>query len=505
MAALGYGEWLARGRDHQAHGRAIDAMLCFRQAMRADPDASDARFHLGEVLWQLGQIPAAIAAWRDTAASNADHLAPRLALAEALLVTGDAAAAVDAADATLRIAPGNGRAAIVRAIAGILRGDGADSIPAIAGLLGSEPQLLAVPTIAGSLALALDRAADAPGRAELLAGLASSPASLANVPALLLALVVEQLPRTAIDPHAVAAVVTVSRDRQYDAGSHEALRRIALAMMGVDAAVGGALAARYALLCAEAFAVPVPLTWPRRSAGDRTRVVILVPPTRPGDATLAMVSALAALPREAFDIAAAMVAVAAVAADADAVGCAYADLLAVPLVPAQPGTPVAMSIAVQDPDVLLDFTGLTAAAGPVLAQRPARALWTAGLAALANVAPLVDHAFPDGGELAAALHALHARHDANEDCALDASALLRSWDEAVRTHQGGDKDAARAAHSRMLKLQPGYRAGALLARNRRARRWRQRVRACGFRGCARVGAAICRRARSRRPRCGGCT
>jgi cytochrome c-type biogenesis protein CcmH/NrfG len=95
MATPDYGDWLFRGRTHQAHGRPIDAMLCYRRALRAQGEASDARFHLGEVLWQLGRVPDAIAAWRVAAAVRADHLAPNLALAEALLATADAAGAFD--------------------------------------------------------------------------------------------------------------------------------------------------------------------------------------------------------------------------------------------------------------------------------------------------------------------------------------------------------------------------------------------------------------------------
>src|SRR5207253_2763423 len=38
-------EWLARGRDHQQGGRAVDAMLCFRRAVREAPENIDARFH----------------------------------------------------------------------------------------------------------------------------------------------------------------------------------------------------------------------------------------------------------------------------------------------------------------------------------------------------------------------------------------------------------------------------------------------------------------------------
>ena len=75
MSASEYNQWLKRGRAHQWNGRAIDALLCFRRAQRVNPRASDAAFHLGEVLWQLGRAPDAIAAWRDAAAANRAHLA----------------------------------------------------------------------------------------------------------------------------------------------------------------------------------------------------------------------------------------------------------------------------------------------------------------------------------------------------------------------------------------------------------------------------------------------
>ena len=48
-------------------GRPVDAMLCFRRASRADPRAPDPQFVLGEVLWQLGRLPEALAAWREAA------------------------------------------------------------------------------------------------------------------------------------------------------------------------------------------------------------------------------------------------------------------------------------------------------------------------------------------------------------------------------------------------------------------------------------------------------
>ena len=71
MAAPDYAQWLARGRAHQAQGRAVDAMLCYRRAIRGDPKAPEAQFHLGETLWQLGRLPdEALEAWRAAAQTN---------------------------------------------------------------------------------------------------------------------------------------------------------------------------------------------------------------------------------------------------------------------------------------------------------------------------------------------------------------------------------------------------------------------------------------------------
>ena len=68
MATSDHAEWLQRGRTHARAGRPIDAVLCFRRAAYANPREVDARFHLGEMLWQLGMSDEAIAAWRETEA-----------------------------------------------------------------------------------------------------------------------------------------------------------------------------------------------------------------------------------------------------------------------------------------------------------------------------------------------------------------------------------------------------------------------------------------------------
>src|SRR3954452_1230824 len=89
-----YADWIVRGRNHQLEGRPVDAMLCFQQAMREDRHAVDARFHLGEVLWQLGRLPDAIGCWREAVRVAPEHRAAQMSLAEALLGTGDLASAM---------------------------------------------------------------------------------------------------------------------------------------------------------------------------------------------------------------------------------------------------------------------------------------------------------------------------------------------------------------------------------------------------------------------------
>src|SRR4030095_1520725 len=93
MSAAGEcAEWIERGRSHQRESRPVDAMLCFRRGSRADPRAPDPVFGSGEVLWQLGRLADAIAAWREAARLDASFLAPRQALAEALLANRGATA-----------------------------------------------------------------------------------------------------------------------------------------------------------------------------------------------------------------------------------------------------------------------------------------------------------------------------------------------------------------------------------------------------------------------------
>ncbi|MBK7791983.1 MAG: tetratricopeptide repeat protein [Betaproteobacteria bacterium] len=107
MATPECAQWLERGRAHQAQGRTVDALLCYRRALRADARTPEAHYHLGEVLQQLGVPADAIAAWTEAVRVAPTFLPAQLALAEAQLNQGDAAAARKAAQAVRELRPAN--------------------------------------------------------------------------------------------------------------------------------------------------------------------------------------------------------------------------------------------------------------------------------------------------------------------------------------------------------------------------------------------------------------
>ena len=169
MAESTYAEWLAQGRSHQAEGRPVDALLCFRQAVRADPRAPDAPYHLGEVLWQLGRFADAIAAWRDALAIAPRFPAPAQALAEALLANADAAGAAQAAARVLTLVPGDVRAELIAGIAALTlaEGDADAAAGRVVATLARDPTLLTVATLAAPLAHAIERTAADVARARI--------------------------------------------------------------------------------------------------------------------------------------------------------------------------------------------------------------------------------------------------------------------------------------------------------------------------------------------------
>jgi hypothetical protein len=167
------------------------------------------------------------------------------------------------------------------------------------------------------------------------------------------------------------------------------LRCIAHASVLAAPGAAPALAQTYASLCAKAFASPFPLVWPRRTAGIRLRVVALIDAPATPEA-IAALDVLAALPRAECEIAIAVLGAAALP-DSHAASGAVRNLPVLGLPPI-PDANDAKRVAALDPDVLIDLAGLRAAAGPMLARRPARSIVTPADLPAANVAPLVDRA-----------------------------------------------------------------------------------------------------------------
>jgi predicted O-linked N-acetylglucosamine transferase (SPINDLY family) len=250
----------------------------------------------------------------------------------------------------------------------------------------------------------------------------------------------------------------------------EVLRRLARA----EGTLGRsrAWAERYATRCIALFAFAAPIMWPRRTAGAALRVAYLVAPGAPIDIGGVALDAedylrtiVAGHHRE--RIAAAVYLV----GDAPLRDASVLLSAGVPVagLGAAPEPALARTIAEIDPDALIDLVGISAPLGPLLAQRPARTLWTYAELAGANVAPLITHALsaPAAGDgMALAGHQRSLEAVLLETCTAepwfaDASAhaaaeLGATWRTAVAAHQGGDVDAAITGYRALLAEQPGY-------------------------------------------------
>ena len=435
-------DWLARGREHAAAGRFVDAMWCFRRAARLDPRSADARFLLGESLWHLRRGGEARAAWQDALRVDGSHMPAHHALAEACLAAGDATAARDVAQVALAAFPGNDRLTAVVAIAALALGQPDEGERADADLvraLTQEPHLLAVPALGGALAHALDRVPRDTARLALTGLLAGLPQWLFYAPPLLLALVLED---ALVEATTVSALLAAARARPYAPAEHDALRRVAHAAQRHDRAAGAALTQRYAALCAAVFLPSVPLLWPRRTAGARLRVLVLQGSAMPG-AVADIVRQLDALPESAFDV---------TRIDVDAqLSTDGSDGEAVEV-------SLARAFAAGDPDVLIDLTGTAAATGPLLAQRPAREIWTTAALPWHQVAPLVDRILPEQASAGTALDEVRADASRAPSCELDAATLNAQWADAVRAHRSADTADATARYEGVLRQQPGHAA-----------------------------------------------
>ncbi|MGI8894871.1 MAG: tetratricopeptide repeat protein, partial [Casimicrobiaceae bacterium] len=443
MTTRVYADWLARGRTHQWEGRPADAIACFRRAAREAPHAADPRFHLGEVLWQLGLTDEAIGAWREAGRIDGKFLAAHLALAEALFSRGDWAGATEAATEALAAAPTEPRALAAKVAAMAATGDLA-ALTQLADLVSSASSLASAHVPAAPLALALDAAQAGAERDALLDALTPHAGQL---PPSLLATLAENGRVTAV----------ALRDRKWVPADAEALRRIAVALFVDDPEAAVIATDAYGTLCAEA-GPPVPLLWPQRTSGNSLRVVCIV-----AESTAATFAQSIASVKEAFaglapqEFACDFLCL----GDADATRASFAGSTltdaAFRSLSVHPDGSVARAIAATDPDVLLDAAGLAGATGPLLAARPARNIWSlaSDVSPMAR-APLVDRTLADSQECAGALRTVRSAIRKSADAAATARELAEIWDSAVRAHQGGERLAAAAGYARVLEAQPAF-------------------------------------------------
>ena len=115
--------WLAHGRAHQSEGRVIDALLCYRLALREAPEGIDARFHLGEIAWHLGNAGDAIAAWEGVVARAAGHRPSLHALTDAYAAIGQFDASAQAVNRVLALSPREPRANTLVVLLRVARGE----------------------------------------------------------------------------------------------------------------------------------------------------------------------------------------------------------------------------------------------------------------------------------------------------------------------------------------------------------------------------------------------
>jgi predicted O-linked N-acetylglucosamine transferase (SPINDLY family) len=447
-----YADWLQRGRVHQWEGRPVDAMLCFQRAAALEPAAADPRYLLGEVHWQLGAIPAAVAAWREAARVAPHHPASQLALAEALLALGDADAACDAAAIALRLSPTDGDARVLHAVSAVASGRSEDALVSLEGAFGEDAGRLRGPAAGAALAGALASGRQLPGSRELLRALVPHVATVA------LALLVPIAQAATRDDSEVAlrdardAIAHAALERPIAEDDLDTLRSLALAF-SVDGRGehGLALARRYAEASRAFLPAGPPLGWPRRPAGRTLRVHALLP----GEAT-AMPAAIGLLRATAVRCEGVEWTLLADARETVRDPGAWA---VVRVVPAALDLSVAAAIAREAPDVLLDLAGLALPSGRLLAWRPAPLIAAVPVAGAPHASPLVDATWPtDAVALAERLHEAMHRARAQATATLDAAALARRFDDAVDAHRSRRLDEATEGYRAILDEQPEHAA-----------------------------------------------
>jgi predicted O-linked N-acetylglucosamine transferase (SPINDLY family) len=425
MSVERYAEWLARGRTHQAGDRFIDALLCYRRALREVPRGVDAQFHIGEIAWRTGNRDDALAAWRIACESGPAHLPSWHALADACAAVGDIEASGNAVSRVLSLRPDEGRAK--------------------------------------ALGVVLSAAAAPADDEALVAALRSDV-----WPVALLARVIEHVVAsgaTGTLVQSMPALLAAATSAPVVRGDEDALRRIALALARAgDVAAARVFADRYGEACRVLHRASTPLGWPLRTAGDRMRVGLLIVADREHEAA-ALLDALRGDDALHVDCMV-LVQAGALAQRPDIDGR---------VLPAELDA-AARAIATLDLDVLVDVAGVRASVGPLLARRPARRIWTIDGPDCPSPRALADRVI--GGadarafdstdhatcrEVRAALRELQHVIAAEATSPLTAAQLASRWEAAITAHREGDAPGARAGYAAILEAQPGHAPALYLA------------------------------------------
>ena len=463
MIDAAYGEWLARGQAHQQAGLAIDAMLCFRQAVARNRHAVLAQFHLGEVLAAMHLRNDAIAAWRAALSMQPRHVPSLLAIANELrqgAANADAAAFYRQALAVETNHP-EARAGLALALAGA--GD-AQGFTDLAALIASgTTRGVAWDELAGLVGAA----AASPPRSLLLERIDAVPGDV--VPAVLLALAAEDAAARGQDAR-VRALVDRIASRSPPVDDPETLRRVALAVSGSVAQA--AWAGRYAMHCVRGYAPPLPVLWPRRTAGDAIRVAYLIAPGRALQLAGTGIDTAAYFEHVVAAHATDRFAVVAFIVDGtrpDAAGVQALRNMRVAALGNAPEAAVARALGEGDYDVLIDLAGMSARTGALLAAPGARSTWTLTGLRDANVAPLVAHMLPapEGGDPhalsrhRAAVESALASHCAaapwyRDRATLTPDGMAGLWRTTVAAHQAGNVASALAGYDAVLAEQPTF-------------------------------------------------
>ncbi|HEV8502734.1 MAG TPA: tetratricopeptide repeat protein [Casimicrobiaceae bacterium] len=444
--AASYDDWISRAREHIAEARPIDALTCYREAARLGPGTAEPLRGMADSLWRLGKTREAVAAWREAVTRQVDDLPSWQALAEASIFVGDDALAQEAARHVRAGESGNRFARFIEACHELASPQTrATACAALEAIVVSKLRFIRRPHVAGALARAL-AAIDQDECQGLRRALAAHAASLPF----------DLMP--AVAPLAAADVLRARIDSASVTDDLDALRRVALAM-GRDE-LGQRAADRYSRLCMQKFEPDVSLGWPRRTAGERLRVIVIADAYDATEAHAAhddrLSPLLAALQRMSEHVELSVGTFGAGQPMVDRLASTSLTATRVAQMPDAPDVESARALAAADPDVLIDLCGIARPMGPLLAARPARlVLSTADAPHLAM--PLVDDLVAnEPGAWHDILAGMFAAMAGSASANSGADALRTTLEQAIAAHREGRLDAAAASYGDVLAEQPAH-------------------------------------------------